>query len=309
MNTKTTLVMTTAAVLPLVLAGAGWYWANTTAVTAWPSADSGQETTATILSATLPVQKSQAAPARVAAASTFPRALEPAEPRRGQPASAAKQTVQSVKSQPASPARPDKPPVSTIAADLTQPDEERRALAARRITLEDASLLQQTATDPSPLVRVSALEGYRQLEAEYEATTNTLRRPGEPGQFLPPILETLTVESDPFVIESALGYIGEYGENTSEAEGAVRQLLQRSDLSATVLTQAGELLMDNYNLSPDLVREAIYSSPSAQQLPEAELNYLRDTLEALDSGNSASDTKPGSGSPEATVSGRNNAAE
>lgn len=160
------------------------------------------------------------------------------------------------------------------AKDHRVESDEHRTLTAKRMNLEDASRLRELATDPSPLVRDAALERLRQLEGEYEMEARIERRPGEPGQFLPTVLDALDTESDPFAIKSGLDYLGEYGENDPRAAQTLEQLLQRPDLPATVLMQIGELLAENHGLPPEQVKQLLLDSPSAGQLLDEDLNGL-----------------------------------
>lgn len=171
--------------------------------------------------------------------------------------------------------------------DLSDSDGKQRVLAVRRIGLENVDLLQQFVTDPRPEVRGAALARYRDLEVEYEVEGNIMRRPSESGRFVPAILENLATESDSFAQGEALDYLGEYGgKDDPNVEAALRQLLQRPDLSTDTLSRVGELLMDNYSLPLDQVKEAVQNSPSVQQLPESEANYLLKMLEKLNNGRS-----------------------
>lgn len=169
-----------------------------------------------------------------------------------------------------------------VAKDHRIESDEHRTLTAKRMNLEDAPRLRELATDPSPLVRDAALERLRQLEGEYEMEARIERRPGEPGQFLPTVLDALDTESDPFAIKSGLDYLGEYGENDPGAAQTLEQLLRRPDLPATVLMQIGELLAENHGLSPEQVRQLLLDSPSAGQLLDEDLNGLGDAPQTPD---------------------------
>lgn len=152
----------------------------------------------------------------------------------------------------------------------------------RRIGLNEADRLEDFRTSPNPAVRTAVMARYRALEAEQEAENQTLRGPRESGRFVPNALRQLLDETDSFAQGEALDYLGEYaGAGDPEAEATLRQFLQRPDLPGESLSHAAELLLDNYDLPPERIREAVQASPSLQNLPEQEAQLLLAGLQKL----------------------------
>lgn len=168
------------------------------------------------------------------------------------------------------------------AASMTYNTEsdEYRVLAAKRLSLENASEFQTFITDLSPLVRETTLKRLLQLEEEYELVEHIERQPSEPSKFLSAVLDTFNTEIDPFVLKSGLDYLGEYGERNPQAEQTLKQLLQRPDLPENVLEQIGELLVENHDMSPNQAKKLLLDSPSAGNIPDEDRKNFGKTIMA-----------------------------
>jgi hypothetical protein len=146
--------------------------------------------------------------------------------------------------------------------DIYSVDERFRESAIRRIPLEnvldDIGALEQVLTDDqSPIVRNAAMERILQLEPEYEQKHQVTRSSKEPGIFLPSVLKGLEAETDPIAIQSALEYIGLYGEKNQAAFESVNSLLDRADIDPPTAEFAAELLVENFGQNPVAIKQRI----------------------------------------------------
>jgi len=160
--------------------------------------------------------------------------------------------------------------------------EESRVVAVNRINLENAPELQNFINDSSPLVRAATLERLLQIEEQHEIVEHIERQPGEVSKFLPTVLATLNTETDPFVLKRGLDHLGEYGEQNSQAEQVLVQLLQLPDLPENVLEQIGELFVENHGMSPKQAMQLILTSPSAENIPDADIKNFGNTFMKTD---------------------------
>lgn len=160
--------------------------------------------------------------------------------------------------------------------------DEYRVLAAKRLSLENASEYQTLITDLSPLVRETTVKRLLELEEEYELVEHIERQPGEPSKFLAAVLDTFNTEIDPFVLKGGLDYLGEYGETNPQAEQTLKQLLQRPDLPENILEQIGELLVENHDMPPNQAKKLLLDSPSAGNIPDADRKNFGKTITAHD---------------------------
>lgn len=161
--------------------------------------------------------------------------------------------------------------------------DESRVVAVKRINLENAPKLQSFINDSSPLVRAAALERLLQIEEQHEIVEHIEREPGEVSKFLPTVLATFNTETDPFVIKRALDHLGEYGEKNPQAEQALVQLLRLPNLPENVLEQIGELFVENHGMSPKQAIQLTLGSPSAENIPDADMKNFGNTFTTNDS--------------------------
>ena len=161
--------------------------------------------------------------------------------------------------------------------------EESRVVTVNRINLENAQEIQNFINDPSPLVRAAALERLLQIEEQHEIVEHVERQPGEVSKFLPIVLATFNTETDPFVLKRALDHLGEYGEKNSQAEQALVQLLQLPNLPENVLEQIGELFVENHGMSSKQAIQLVLGSPSAENIPDADMKNFGNTFTTNDS--------------------------